>query len=162
MTTKSKLVALGLAGAIALIPVYEGLRLNSYTDPVGVRTDCIGHTGKDVRSVNTVAQCYDKFYGDLAEANKTVDRCVRVALNSSERSAYASFAFNVGPGRAGVKDGFCVLKNGNQPSFLRALNSGDHKKACNGLMQWTRAGGVQLRGLFNRRTAETALCLKEL
>jgi lysozyme len=162
MDAKAKLIGLGLAGALAIIPVYEGTRLHSYKDPVGISTDCIGHTGKDVRAVNTLEQCYQKLYGDLATANAVVDSCVTVTLSSSERSAYASFAFNVGPGKRGVKDGFCRLKNGNEPMFLRSLNSGKRIQACAALMQWTKAGGVELPGLVKRRSAEVALCKQDL
>lgn len=160
MNLKSKLIAAGLAGAIALIPVVEGVRLKEYKDSVGIRTDCIGHTGSGVRAVNTLEQCYEKFYGDLAEANRTVDSCVGVALSSNQRSAFASFAFNVGPGRKGVKDGFCTLKSGREPSFLRKLNAGDPVGACNGLLDWKYAGGVFSTGVLNRRVQEVGLCLK--
>jgi lysozyme len=160
VATKAKLIALGLAGALALVPIYEGIRLKAYKDPIGIRTDCIGHTGADVNDVNTLEQCYTKFYGDLAEANKIVDSCTEVTMSSNERSAYASFAFNVGPGRTGVKDGFCILKSGNTPQHIKLLNAGQHVQACNALLLWTKAGGVVLPGLVTRRKAEQALCLK--
>jgi lysozyme len=157
--TKAKLVAMGLTVALTLIPFYEGTRLKAYKDPVGIWTDCIGHTGPDVRSVNTMEQCNAKFYADLATADATVQRCVAVALSSNERSAYSSFAFNVGPGKVGVKDGFCTLKSGRTPTFLKALNAGNREAACTGLLQWDKAGGVPLPGLTKRRKAESVLCL---
>ena len=162
MLIKDKLIALGLAGAIALVPIYEGVRLKEYKDPIGISTDCIGHTGSDVRSVNTIAQCYTKFYGDLADANKVVDSCTRVTLTSGERSAYASFAFNVGSGGKGVKDGYCELKSGSVPNIHKLMLAGDHVGACQGLLAWTKAGGKELPGLVKRRKAEVALCLRDL
>lgn len=160
MDVKARLAALGLAGALTIVPVWEGLRLKMYRDPIGIPTDCFGHTGKDVRAVNTIEQCYEKFYVDIIAANKIVDSCVAVPLNPNQRSAFASFAFNVGPGRKGYKDGFCVLKNGNQPAFLRALNKGDYVNACYGLTSWVNAAGKPMQGLINRRNAEMALCMK--
>lgn len=158
---KSKVLALGLAGAIAIVPVFEGLRLKKYQDVVKVWTDCYGHTGKDVRAVNTPAQCNDKLYSDLLSANAVVDSCVTVPLNSNQRSAFVSFAFNVGPGKAGVKDGFCVLKSGKQPTFLHKLNAGDYTGACTGILPWDKAGGKPQRGLTVRRRNEADLCLSE-
>ena len=43
----------------------------------------------------------------------------------------------------------------------RAL-AGDLRGACEALMLWTRAGGREVRGLVNRRTAERKLCLEGL
>lgn len=159
---KTKLVGIGLAAAMLLVPVYEGLRLKTYLDPIGIPTDCFGHTGKDVvmGATNTLVQCNEKLYADLLTANKVVDSCVTVPLNGNQRSAFVSFAYNVGGGRKGGKDGFCILKNGAQPSFLRALNKRDYTVACNGLLQWVNAAGKPLRGLVLRRGSEVALCLK--
>lgn len=158
MNLKAKVLALGLSGAVAIVPVYEGFMLKRYKDPVGIWTDCIGHTGKDVRSVNTAEQCNEKLYGDLIIANAVVDSCVTVPLNANQRSAFVSFAFNVGRGKAGVKDGFCVLKNGGTPSFLRNLNAGLYEQGCYGLTSWVNAAGKPLPGLVARRQAESELC----
>ena len=160
MDLKSKIVALGLVGSLSIIPVFEGLRLKMYRDPIGIPTDCFGHTGTDVAAVNTLAQCYQKFYKDILVANAVVDSCVTVPLNPNQRSAFASFAFNVGSGRKGGKDGFCILKNGNQPAFLKALNRSDYSNACYGLTNWVNAAGKPMQGLINRRNAEMALCMK--
>lgn len=161
MTLKNRVVALGLAGALSIVPVYEGLRLKRYKDVIGIWTDCYGHTGKDVSAVNTPAQCEDKLYADLLAANAVVESCVEVPLTPNQRSAFVSFAFNVGPGKAGVKDGFCVLKNGNRPRFLRKLNSGDYTGGCDGLLDWVNAAGKPVRGLVLRRQSESALCKKD-
>jgi lysozyme len=157
---KTKLAALGLAGALAIIPIYEGTFLKRYIDPVGIPTDCTGHTGPDVRAVNTQAQCDEKLSADILTANKVVDSCVTVPLNPNQRSAFVSFAFNVGRGGKGIKDGFCELRSGGAPSFLRKLNAKDYAGACNGLNQWVNAGGKPLPGLVKRRQAESALCMK--
>lgn len=161
MDLKAKVFAAGLAAAVAFVPVYEGLRYRPYKDPVGIWTDCYGHTGKDVvpGRVNTQGQCDVKLYQDLLTANATVDRCTKVPLTDNQRSAFVSFAFNVGPGGKGVKDGYCTLKSGVQPSFLRKLNSRDYIGACNGLSEWTQAGGQVLPGLVKRRAHEVKVCL---
>lgn len=162
MGSKARLIALGLAGAIALTPVFEGLRLLPYTDPVGIWTDCYGHTGSVQPGVrNTQAQCDEKLHKDLLEAHRVVRTCTKVPLNPNELSALTDFAFNVGPGKKGVKDGYCTLKSGRTPTFLQHLNSGRYPEGCRALSAWTKAGGRELPGLVKRRAANVALCLKE-
>lgn len=159
-TLKAKIVALGLAGSLAIIPVFEGLRLKRYRDPIGIWTDCVGHTGPDVRAVNTPAQCDQKLMQDVLTAWGVVQSCVTVPLNPNQRAALVSFAFNVGHGEAGVKDGFCVLKNGNQPRFLKSLNAGNYAAGCYGITSWVNAAGKPLPGLIKRRATEYQLCMK--
>lgn len=89
---------------------------------------------------------------DIAWAEKLVRDYVKVPLTQEQFDGLASFAFNVGPGRKGVKDGFIVLKNGNTPTFLKKLNAGDYKGAAASMKQWTN-GGVP--GLVARRAEET-------
>ena len=75
------------------------------------------------------------------------------------RAAFIDFIYNVGPGRAGLKDGFCVLKSGNWSTMRRKLVNGDQVGACNQLPFWNKAGGQVLRGLTERRTVERLVCL---
>lgn len=163
MQLRSKIVALGLAGALVIVPAYEGTVLKTYRDPIGIPTACTGHTGRDVvmGQVYTPEQCEMLLALDLIEHNKVVDSCVTVPLNPNQRSAFVSFAFNVGPGGKGVKDGFCRLRSGAQPTFLKLLNAGQYAEACEALRVWNKAGGKVLRGLTLRRDAEIKLCMKE-
>lgn len=151
------------AGAVALVlpcvMFFEGTVLKGYRDPIGIVTACTGNTSDAQLGRNyTPAECEELLAKDLLEHDKIVDRCVRVPLQPHERAAYLSFAFNVGPGRAGQRDGFCVLRNGRTPTFLARLNAGDRAGACAGLSDWTRAGGQVLPGLVKRRAAERAMC----
>lgn len=158
MDLKTKIAAAGLTSAAALIMYFEGLYLKPYRDPVGILTDCYGHTGPDVQvhRYNTKAQCEAKLYDDMLEAADVVDSCVHVPLNRYQRSAWVSFAFNVGRGKKGVKDGMCVLKNGNVPTHVRLLNARQYDAACNMLPKWANP---PLKGIIKRRAAEQALCL---
>lgn len=161
MSLRARLITMGLAAALVIIPAHEGLRLQPYKDPIGIPTECYGHTGPDVvmGKFNSLQQCEDKLDADVLTAYNTVRRCVKVPLSDAEASAYTSFAFNVGPGKPGVKDGFCVLRSGRTPTFLSKLNSGDRVGACTGILVWDKAGGKQLRGLVTRRHEESTLCL---
>jgi|GEM_PF-762716 len=156
--------ALGLAAALVggfEVRDHDHPNLLSYQDSGGIWTDCYGHTrGVKPGTVATKEQCDAWLAEDLKIAAFTVDLCITVPMDASKRAALISFAFNVGPGAAGVKDGLCMLKNGRQPIVRRAANAGDWPRACNALLEWTTAGGVELRGLVKRRKAERDLCMR--
>lgn len=161
MKAVAKVVGGGVIALAASVVVYfEGYVPNTYADPVGIPTACYGHTGADVRMGQqyTRPECMALLEADLASANAIVHRCITAPMLPHQEAALTSFAFNVGPGKAGVKDGLCVLKNGRQPYIRRMANSGQWSEACAGLMDWTSANGVKLRGLVRRRVAERAMC----
>lgn len=155
---KSKAVAAALVAAAGLCYQFEGTYLKPYKDPVGIWTDCTGHTGPDVQPgrLNTKAECEAKLQADLLEANATVDRCIQVPLTIGQRAALVDFAFNVGPGGRGVKDGLCYLKSGAVPTIRRKFNTGDYAGGCAELVKWN---AQRLRGITKRRIAETTVCL---
>ncbi len=165
-----KVLALVTSGAtataimLAFTPEKEGRSLSAYYDPLGILTICDGDThGVKLGDVRTPAQCDESTRREIARALAIVDRCVTVPLNETQRAAFGDFAYNVGPGARGVKDGFCMLKSGRQPSFLRKLNAGDYVGACNGLLEWVPdVDGPQahiLKGLLLRRQQEVEICL---
>lgn len=153
----------GLTGAFHLVDKWEGNRTTVYKDVIGIKTICRGHTGPLVnKGTVTQDECDRATYDDLVIAKRVVESCVTANLTDGEWSAWTSFALNVGPGKKGVKDGMCVLKNGNQPTHLKLLNSGRNYEACQMLMKWTNAGGQFTRGLYNRRVDEVRVCIKDL
>lgn len=162
-----KKITLATAIAITLITglvtTFEGDKPVGYKDPVGIATAGVGHTGKDV----IIGKFYEKairekwLKEDLTEAGQTVERCAPADIDIYQRAAFISFAFNVGAGKKGVKDGFCILKSGRQPSHLRYAFAGDKTRSCRALLQWDKAGGKVLKGLQRRRKAECALCLTD-
>lgn len=170
-TAKQLAISLGLASTLTFTAMWEGDGprrggLNyPYLDTVGVATICKGHTGKDVTmSMLPVsdAQCEEWHALDVIAGYKTVRQCVTVPLSEGERTAWSSFALNVGPGGKGRKDGMCMLLSGAVPSHVRLLNQGRRQEACAMLMQWTKAGGVESRGIRNRRIDEVRQCVKDL
>lgn len=160
MKVSPKVPAAVLALCAPLVAYYEGYVPNSYADPIGIPTACYGHTGPEVRLGQryTRAECEALLAGDLAAANTIVHRCITVAMLPHQEAALTSFAYNVGAGRKGVKDGLCELRNGRQPYIRRMANAGQWAQACAGLMDWTSANGIKLRGLVKRRAAERAMC----
>lgn len=159
----SKKAVASIAAAIALpvISYFEGRSLVAYVDPVGIPTICDGATkGVKLGDKATPAQCDARTTADLLEAISIVQGCADVPMNPNQLAAFASFTYNVGSGKKGVKDGFCVLKNGNKPTIIKRLQAGNYTGACDGLLAWVNAGGRKLNGLVKRRQAERELCLR--
>lgn len=154
-----------IALASPLVIDFEGNEPVGYWDSAGkVATAGVGHTGADVK----VGQWYSEavregwLNDDLGEAGSTVERCAPDDIDVYWRAAFISFAFNVGPGKKGVKDGFCVLKSGKTPSHIRYARQGNKAASCGMLKQWDKAGGKRLKGLTRRRQAEYKLCMTEV
>jgi len=143
------LAGAALVSAIALVAPWEGKSNKTYLDIVDIPTICYGHTGSEVKLGQTLSdeQCNKLLGEDLQEANDAVNRCVKVPLKDNERAAFVSFTYNLGGGN------FC------KSQLLTKLNSGDVKGACREMMRWVYAGGRKVQGLFNRRSAESNVCL---
>ena len=147
----AKIGAGATALAIPLVMLYEGTVLQSYRDPIGIITACVGHTGPELRMGQryTRQQCEDMLYGDLLKHAQALD-CIKQPMTDGQKAAFLSFAFNVG-NRA-----FC------DSTLARKANAGDMAGACAELSRWTRAGGRELPGLVKRRAAERELCERGL
>ena len=153
--SRAKLVAKIGAGATAiavpLVMLYEGTVLQSYRDPIGIVTACVGRTGPELRMGQryTRQQCEDMLYGDLLKHAQALD-CIKQPMTDGQKAAFLSFAFNVG------NKAFC------DSTLARKANAGDMPGACAELSRWTRAGGRELPGLVKRRAAERELCERGL
>lgn len=138
-----------LAIAVSLVAGAEGLRNYAYEDPVGIPTICFGETrGVKMGDHKTTEECKQMLGTRLVEFSAGVDKCLTRPVPDESYAAFLSFAYNVGTGN------FC------KSSVARKANVGDLAGACDALLQWTKAGGVELPGLVKRRQDERALCLK--
>ena len=83
---------------IDLIKHFEGCRLTSYQDSVGVWTVGFGHTGSDVRPYMhiTEEEAEQLLKDDLVRFEKCVNDLVKVDINQNEFDALVSFSFNLG------------------------------------------------------------------
>lgn len=131
---------------LALIKKYEGCKLTAYKCPAGVWTIGYGRT-TNVKEGDTCSQAqadawlieeYDRF-------ESQVRKLVSVLLNEAQLGALVSFTYNVGVG---------AFKSS---TLLKMLNAGDYVGASLQFARWNKAGGKVLKGLTNRRLAETAL-----
>lgn len=156
-----------LALASSVIKPFEGDYRKAYRDPIGILTVCFGHTGSDIveGKTYTKAECNALLQADMLKAHATVKGCIPRIEYDMPRGVAASlvsFAFNVGGGKAGVKDGVCTLKNGKPPRIRQYANAGDWRAVCGQFQYWAKAGGKTMRGLVRRRAAETAMCMQGL
>ena len=155
MNDRSKLIAkIGAAAAalaVSAVAFYEGTVQRTYRDPIGIITACTGHTGPELEMGQTFTreQCDDMLAKDLLQHAAALD-CIRTPMADGQKAAFLSFAFNVGNGA------FCGS------TLARKANAGDMRGACAELSRWTLAGGRELPGLVKRRTADRALCERDL
>ncbi len=147
----AKIGAAATALAVPLVMLYEGTVLQSYRDPIGIVTACVGHTGPELRMGQryTRQQCEDMLYGDLLKHAQALD-CIKRPMTDGQKAAFVSFAFNVGN------------KASCDSTLARKANAGDMPGACAELSRWTWAGGRELPGLVKRRAAERELCERGL
>ena len=129
---------------VSLIKSFEGCRLKAYKCPAGVWTIGYGHTA-GVKEGDTITQAQADEYlrNELAKYEKAVLNYESIYhFNQNQFDALVSFTYNCGVGN---------LKNLTQ-SGKRALAQISVK-----LLLYNKAGGVVLRGLQRRRTAEKEL-----
>lgn len=148
------------AEGLSLIRRSEGLRLKAYPDPasggdpwtIGYGTTRDVYPGLEISMDEAELRLADA----LAEFEAMVaEGCPGIA-NQNHFDALVSFAFNMGPGARGVKDGFMVLSSGNPPSIRRHYNAGDWCRAADEFPKWANP---PLPGLVIRRARERALFL---
>lgn len=152
---RTALKALTVVGglSVATIGGYEGLRLYSYQDVIGVWTYCYGETKNAKPGMRfTKAQCDAIFIERLEQFEAGMRKClVRPdSIPDKPYVAFLSLAYNVGVGA------FC------KSTLARKANAGDLRGACDELPKWNRAGGRVIRGLTIRRAQERKLCLEGL
>ena len=134
-----------------LIKRFEGFRDHWYKCPAGVWTCCYGHTEAAGPPKYEPNRKFTKDEGerilrnDLKKYEDAVKKMVKVDLNDSQYSALVSFCYNVGPG------------NLQKSSVLKAVNSKQFDLVPARLALWNKGGGKVLKGLIDRREAESNL-----
>ena len=137
-----------------LIKSFEGKRLVSYDDGVGVWTIGYGTikypNGIAVKKGDkcTDAQADQYFDNDVARFEKAVNLLVKVPVTQNQFDALVSFAYNLGAANLG------------QSTLLKKHNAKDYKGAAAEFPKWIKAGGKVMQGLVKRRNAEMELFLK--
>ncbi len=134
---------------VVLVGGFEGLRLYSYQDVVGIWTACYGET-KNMRAGLrfTKDECDRMFVGSLVEHEMGMRACLRApdAVPDKVYVAFVSLTYNIGVAA------FC------RSTLARYVNANDLSAACDEILKWDRAGGKVVRGLTVRRQKEHVLC----
>lgn len=136
-----------------LIAKHEGLRLKPYLCLARVPTIGYGNTyyadGKRVTMQDkpiTKEQAYELLKIITDKFARQVDAVVTANVTQNQFNALVSFAYNIGMG------------NFQKSTLLRMVNLSPQNASIRAqFMRWNKAGGVELRGLTNRRIDEANL-----
>lgn len=144
-------------------PDIENEVLTAYPDPATKGepyTIGVGHTGYvdgvkvHIGMTITQEKSRELLQEDIAEANRAVEKYVKVPISDNERAALASLAFNIGGSNFGSS------------TLVKKLNRGDRRGAADEFPRWNKAkvNGVlqEMRGLTKRRILERKMFLGEL
>lgn len=135
------------AKGLALIKEFEGLRLEAYLCPAGVWTIGWGHT-KGVKKGDRIDISTAEKYlrEDIEEAEKGIEKLVKVKLNDNQFSALVSFVFNFGETKF------------RSSTLLRVINTDPYSpNVAVQFRRWVYADGKISQGLIRRREAEVKL-----
>lgn len=138
-----------LALVLAFTGAWEGTRYVAYLDTGGVPTICRGSTrGVKLGDRATPAECDAMFTRDLIEHETGMLSCMKRPQDLSDKTyvAFLDLTYNIGVGAA------C------KSTWMRKLNAGDVRGACEEHPRWVKDGGRIIRGLVNRRVSSRALC----
>ncbi|OPB09052.1 lysozyme [Pseudomonas synxantha] len=133
---------------VSLIKSFEGVRLKSYQDSVGVWTIGYGTTrGVTVGMAISYEQAERMLLNDIGRFEPEIERLIKVRLNQDQWDALMSFTYNLGAASL------------ESSTLLKLLNTGDYAGAAEQLLRWNTAGGNVLAGLVKRRAAERKVFL---
>ncbi len=133
----------------AMIEKYEGLRLHSYQDMVGVWTIGYGHTGRDIGPglVWTKEQCdqalTDRLRDEFEPAINAT--CNGVPTTQGQFDALVSLAYNVG--------------THGEHQVITLHRAGKYDEAADAFILYDHAGGHEVEALAARREEEGQMYL---
>src|ERR1035441_8653493 len=112
---------------LALTKRFEGCKLRSYKDSVGVWTIGYGHTKDVVPNMFITQGQADLFLTeDIQSSVDCVNKLVKITLNQQEFDALVDFVFNLG----------CT--DFHKSTLLKLLNQGSFKVAALEFTKWDR------------------------
>ena len=151
-------LALSAAGLVG-IAVNEGYNGHAYPDPVlGTKVPTIGFGttgGVHMGDTTTPVKALQRKLSDVQAFEGAIKQCVRVPLHQYEYDAFINLAYNIGP------TAFC------NSTLVKLLNAQDYQGACDAILKWRMAGGVDCSapgnktcpGLWARRVQTRNQCL---
>lgn len=141
------------ANGVKFVGNFEGCRLHSYQDIVGVWTIGYGHiNGVKRGDVWTQAKADATLTSELQAFGNQVGKLLKVVVNQNQFDALTSFAYNLGSQALASS------------TLLQHVNAKQFDKAADEFLKWNKArvnGVLQpVQGLTNRRTDERTLFMK--
>lgn len=136
--------------------------LKSYQDIKKIWTVGFGTTFIDRKRVNSTThitreEAERHFESDVERFERAVNNMLTVCVTQHQFDALVSIMYNCGEGAKGKADGIVTLKSGEPSTLLRKLNAGDYAGAQAEFLKWNKADGKVVKGLTNRRRAESAM-----
>lgn len=141
--------------AVTVIAPWEGLWTTAKIDRIGTGqpvTACYGMTRAEKPDLRvgdkfTPEQCMEYLVKAIPHYRKPLEKCVKVEITNHQWAALTSASYNAGPG--------AVCKS----PMVKHFNAGNPRAACEAFKTWyIRARGVVVKGLINRRAAESKFC----
>ena len=143
-------LTLSAAGIVGLM-TREGFSPVAYPDPVhGARVPTLGYGSTEgVRMGDSITpvQAAQRTLREVRVFESQLKQCVSVPLYQHEFDAYVELIHNIG------SRNFCTNpRTGGPGVIVRHLNAGDYAGACEAILQYRYAGGVDCSAPGNRRT----------
>ncbi|MDR6520141.1 lysozyme [Variovorax atrisoli] len=144
-------LALSAAGLVGIV-AREGYSDKAYPDPVlgtAVPTIGFGSTeGVRMGDTTTPVPALQRALRDVQTYEHALKQCVKVPLHQHEYDAYVSLAYNIGASN------FCTGgRKGGTSVLVQRLNAGDYAGACDAILGWKYAGGIDCSIPGNRSCA---------
>lgn len=137
---------------LAIIKLFEGLRLDAYLDSAGIPT--IGYgiirypDGRKVKMGDkcTLSDAEAWLIYEVEQKTKAVNTLVKSYINQNQFDALSSLTYNIGAGAFGKST---VLKLVNENPAEPAISAA--------FARWNKSGGKITNGLVKRRAMEASL-----
>ena len=133
---------------IQLLKHYEGCKLTSYPDGIGVWTIGYGNTfyedGKKVVKGQTISQerAEQLLLIILSDFENAVNSALKVPVLQYQFDALVCLCYNIGTG------------NFSKSTLVKRINSGQLVNAAEQFLVWDKSGGKKVKGLTYRRQSE--------
>jgi lysozyme len=149
MKTGAKIgIGAATAATVAFVVMWEGNEMKPYLDVGGVPTVCAGVTkGVSMDLILAPEECAKLNGAEIQRHADELSACIKVPLSEGEKTAYISWAYNVG------------TRNACQSTLVQLLNQEKRIEACHQLPRWNKVNQKEIRGLTNRRLSEMKECL---
>lgn len=164
MAVRNKLITGSLTAmlATAFVQYHEGTKNYVYRDPVGIPTWCTGETkitlGKKIEAGKTSftdKECAQILEQSLWRYNKPLET-LSYELDRGQHIAFLDFTLNAGE------------TTFNKSSMMRYLRQGNVRYACDSLLKYKYAQGVdcsklkKCAGVWSRRFNEWQVCTNKI